>query len=324
MSSKIAEFLEFLQKCFHAYQQKRGRGRPLTYSHASMTVFFIIMALKKIHSFKGMTKYAKHHYAVFGFDKAPSRKTIRRRFLNLPQVIHWLLPQIALDCRQLDVQTFSCSWCFIDKSVFRALGGLWHKKHMLLGVVPHPSIDTDASWAKSAYHNWRFGYGLHLVCLKNRFPIAAWVTTASTKDYTLISKLLTPLKEVVGIVVGDRGYQCLKIMKQVWNDLRIFVQTPAHFVTCLKNPFVVEYNEMIKTIQARLLYRHRKPAIEPLFSLIKEIFDLKGEKQLPYRGLPKVSAYLMLAPLTVQLMIRDNYVNRRNWANTEAFLATFK
>jgi hypothetical protein len=33
---------------------------------------------------------------------------------------------------------------------------------------------------------------------------------------------------------------------------------------------------------------------------------------------------LMLAPLTVQLMIRDNYVNRRNWANTEAFLATFK
>jgi Transposase DDE domain len=324
MSNKVAEFLEFLQKCFHTYQQKKGRGRPLTYSHASMTVFFMVMALKKIHSFKGMTKYAKQHYAIFGFDKAPSRKTIRRRFLNLPVVIHWLLPQIVLACRQTDCDAFRCSSCFIDKSVFRALGGLWHKKHMLIGIVPHPSIDTDASWAKSAYHKWRFGYGLHLVCLQNRFPIAAWVTTASTKDYTIMSKLLTAFNGVVGVVVGDRGYQCLKVMKQMWQDFRIFVQTPALFETYLKTPFVIEYNQMIKTVQARLLYRHRKPAIEPLFSLIKEMFDLKGEKQLPYRGLPKVSSYLMLAPLTVQLMIRDNFLNRRDWASTEVFLSTFK
>jgi hypothetical protein len=109
-------------------------------------------------------------------------------------------------------------------------------------------------------------------------------------------------------------------MERFWD----FCADPSPFCNLLENPFVIQYNEMIKTAQARLLYRHRKPAIEPLFSLIKEIFDLKGEKQLPYRGLPKVSAYLMLALLTVQLMIRDNYLNRRDWANTEVFLWTFK
>jgi hypothetical protein len=50
------------------------------------------------------------------------------------------------------------------------------------GIIPHTSIDTEASWAKSDYHGWRFGYGLHLIVNQFRFPIAAIVATASDKD----------------------------------------------------------------------------------------------------------------------------------------------
>lgn len=324
MSTNLIEILQFLQRCYATYEQKRGRGRPFVYSQASMTLFFMVMAIKKIYSFKAMTKYVKQHYADFGFAKAPSRKTIRRRFLSLPCCIHWLLPEVVRQCQELDYPTFRCSWAFVDKSVFRALGGLWHKKHMLQGIVPHPSIDTDASWSKSPYYGWRFGYGLHLVCLQNRFPVAAWVTTASLKDHSQMVKLVEAIKEMVGIVVGDAGYRCLKVIQLLWSEFGILLQTPKAFTTYLKRPFVKWYNSMIQVAPAKLLYRHRKPAIEPLFALIKHIFDLEGEKQLPYKGIDKVSAFLMIGPLTVQLMMRDNFIHHRDWASTESFLNAFK
>lgn len=71
MSTKIIEILQFLQRCYMSYEQKRGKGRPLVYSHASMTLFFMVMTLKGIYSFQGMTKYAKAHYQDFGFGSAP-------------------------------------------------------------------------------------------------------------------------------------------------------------------------------------------------------------------------------------------------------------
>lgn len=125
------------------------------------------MLLKRIHAFAAMHRWAKTHYALLGWQQAPDRKTIRRRFLALPGVIQQLMPELAQQCQRLNYHTFGHACSFVDKSVFRALGGLWHKKHMLLKVVPHPSIDTEASWAKSEYHGWRFGYGLHLIC--NRY-----------------------------------------------------------------------------------------------------------------------------------------------------------
>ncbi|MBO6497747.1 MAG: transposase [Roseivirga sp.] len=271
-----------------------------------------------------MTKYAQEHYLAFGFPKAPSRKTIRRRFLSLPKYIHWLLPQIMLQCQELDYQQFRCSWGFVDKSVFRALGGIWHKKHSRLGIVPHSSIDTDASWSKSAYHGWRFGYGLHLICLQNRFPVAAWVSTASDKDYSWMDKLIQGLKDTIGIVVGDAGYQSLKVIQNLYENYGILLQTPKVFTTYVKRPFVKWYNAMIQLAVAQCLYRHRRPSIEPLFSLIKQLFDLQGEKQLPYKGIDKVAAFLMIGPLTVQLMMRDNFIHHRDWANTQAFLNAFK
>lgn len=324
MSTNLIKILQFLQSCYQAYEEKRGRGRPLFYSHASMTLFFIIMSIKKIHSFKSMKSYVDLHYQSFGFEKSPSRKTLRRRFLEQPQLIHWLLPQIARRCQQEDYTRFRLNWCFVDKSIFRALGGLWHKKHRQQDIIPHPSIDTDASWGKSPYHQWRFGYGLHVICLQNRFPIAATVTTASVKDYTLIEPLLEHLKTMVGIIVGDAGYQCWKIIKNLYQDTGIILQTPKRFKVYLKNKFTKWYNEIIKVPQAKWLYYKRKPSVEPFFALIKNTYGLEGEKQLPYKGIDKVAAFLMVTTLSMQLMMRDNFLNNRELADTKPFIGYFK
>jgi len=162
MSAKLQFFLEILNSIFALFPKNPKGGRNVTHSYASFVLFFMIMFYKRIHNYQTMEKYLAVHYKCFGFSRAPSRKTIRTRFNQLPRILQFLIPNFAQYCDKKDHQIFGFSTCFIDKSVFRALGGLWHKKHMRLGVVPHSSIDVEASWAKSAYHGWRFGYGFNM------------------------------------------------------------------------------------------------------------------------------------------------------------------
>ena len=196
MNSKLAILSEFLQSVYPPVA--RRRGKPLHYSWPSLVLFCMVRLLKGIHSFKAMAAYAQQHYAWFGWQSAPCRQTLARRFEALPAVVYRLMPLVAQAAQQGQPSVFSFRWAFIDKSVFRAKGGLWHHKHRLLGLVPHPSIDTDASWAKSAYHGWRFGYGLHLVCNQARFPLACRVTTAAQKDFTQLVPLLVHFAQYLG------------------------------------------------------------------------------------------------------------------------------
>jgi hypothetical protein len=151
---KLYDFLLVLETYYcYSYEKRPKGGRPSAYKHSSFIFFFASMFTKKIFRFKTMERYLKKDYAKYGFKTPPSRKTIRRRLIALPQVIVWLLPQIALYCyKNICRKVFRITWLFADKTIFRAKGGLWHKSQKEAGVPPHPSVDTDASWAKSPYH----------------------------------------------------------------------------------------------------------------------------------------------------------------------------
>lgn len=314
MLTNLNIVLTFLEKCESKILIKRKRGKPQNFSNASMIIFFVQMMLKKIYTFQGMSKYATTHYVSYGWVKPPARKTIRRRFLSLPAVLQVFMPQIAKECDVLNHKIFGFSWAFIDKSIFRAMGGIWHKVHMKLGVIPHSSIDADASWGYSPYHRWRFGYGLHLIVNQHRFPIMAAVTTAKTKDYNLVETLIKPLLDKIGVLVGDAGYFAVRTLKKIY-VLGVFLYTRKIFEKP-KTAFKTIYNDLLETSQAQWLYKYRKPSIEPTFSLIKELFDLNKDKQLPYRGLAKVSSFLMIAVLTIQLLMFLNFTLGKPLAST--------
>jgi hypothetical protein len=322
MNTKLAILYEVLQSNWPKPAPKRGK--PYAYNWPSMLLFFMVMLLKGIHSYKAMARYAAEHYRWFGWSTAPSRKTLARRFEATPPVVYRLMPLIAHAATALDKQVFAFRWAFIDKSVFRAKGGLWHRKHRLLGLVPHPSIDTEASWAKSAYHGWRFGYGLHLLCNASRFPLACTVTTAAQKDTSQVVPLLVHFAEYLGVVVADAGYVALKLLQQLLQCWKVFMLLPSRFTGTSLSEWQQQYNALVLTPQARWLYRQRKPSIEPVFALIKELFHLSGENQLPYRGLAKVKPYLMMTTLTVQLMMYYNYGKGVDLATTQLFLTDFK
>jgi hypothetical protein len=322
MESNLDILYQFLQPLFTA--PVRRWGRVHTYNWPSMLLFFMVMILKGIHSYKGMATYAQEHYGCFGWQKAPCRKTIARRFEALPQVIYRLMPLVAQAANKVNEYWFGFRWAFIDKSVFSAKGGLWHRMHRLSGIVPHKSIDTDASWGKSAYHGWRFGYGLHLLCNQHRFPLACSVTTAACKDTSQLVPLLVGFAQHLGVVVADAGYIALDLLKQLLDCWKVFVLLPCRFKAAHLPAWQKEYNLLIKTPQAQWLYRQRKPSVEPLFALIKELFELSGENQLPYQGLAKVKPYLMMASFTVQLMMVYNYSKGSDFASTRLFLTHFK
>ncbi|MDF7822364.1 transposase [Runella sp. MFBS21] len=326
MQAKLLYLSDFLNTCWQQPEAKQSkRGKPQTYTSMSFLLFFMLMLLKGIHAFAAMHRWAKANYVLLGWQQAPDRKTIRRRFLALPALIQQLMPAIALQCQQRHHPTFGYACSFADKSVFRALGGLWHKKHMLLKVVPHASIDTEASWAKSEYHGWRFGYGLHLICNRYRFPLMATVTTASTKDYRLLETLVAPLQQRLVVVVADSGYFAGRFLKAIHERFSILVTTPCLFkVSPRMSYFKQYYNDMAGSWAGKLTYRRRKPSIEPTFALIKELTGLTGNTMLPYKGLDRVSAYLMIASCTVQLIMYDNFTNQRELGSLENFKVTFQ
>ena len=322
METNIVILLTLLENVCQKVVFPLKRGANHKYSRASFIVFFVVMFLKKIHRFNSMHKYAQQHYRVFKWSSCPTRKTIRTRFEALPTLLQILIPEIAKVFAEQD-KHFNFKWVFIDKSVFRSLGGIWHAKHMKLGIVPHPSIDTEASWAKSDYHGWRFGYGLHLIVNEFRFPIAAKVATACQKDYHFVETLIEHIYHKISIIVGDRGYFCAEVIEKINQKFDVLLQTIKPFEQSCKQPIKDWYNNLILTPQAQWLYRLRKPSIEPTFAIIKELFNLTDENQLPYKGLNKVSAYLMTCSITIQLMMYHNYQNHRKLGDTTTFRTSF-
>lgn len=322
METNIGILLSYLEKICQKVEFSPKRGRKPCYSIASFVVFFMVMALKNIHRFNSMHKYAQRHYVCFGWSSCPTRKTIRVRFERLPDVLQILIPEIANVFSRLH-RCFDFKWVFIDKSVFRALGGLWHTKHMKEGIIPHSSIDTQATWAKSDYHGWRFGYGLHLIVNEFRFPISACVSTASDKDYSFVETLIIHIHHKIGIIVADRGYFCAEVIERIENAYNILLQTIKPFEQACKHTIKQWYNDLILTPQAQWLYRLRKPSIEPTFALIKELFHLSNESQLPFRGLNKVSSYLLICTCTIQIMMYHNQLNNMKLCDTTLFRTQF-
>ena len=149
-------------------------------------------------------------------------------------------------------------------------------------------------------------------------------TTAATKDDTQLVPLLGHFAQHLGIVVAEVGYQTWHRLQQLLACWKVFVLLPHRWKGKRLTAEQQEYNLLQQTPQARWLYQQRKPSIEPVFALIKELFQLSNENPLPYRGLTKVKPYLMMTVFSVQLMMYYNFIHQTHLASTYLFLADFK
>ena len=308
------DYVETYFTLFELFQQGRDqhvkRGRPYTYADKVLILFFTIMLIKRITAFKAQHRWLVNHPAEawrLGFETVPHRTTLSRRFKQLYETIQEFTIFIGWWAEMLS-PVFSSHILVEDASLFKALGPVWHQSDRKANHIPEKlrNLDTDASWGKSGYHGWVYGYCLHLTCNRSGFPKLVQVETASMDE----SHILEQKTEVIfhltpRALVADNAYH--KAMRvRNWLKAGILLLTPA--ATWKNGRYARAYHRLISKRPYCQWLACRKTAIEPVFDLFAKVLGTtNNQKQLPMQSLANVRTFLSLGALTVQIaMIVNN------------------
>ena len=320
------KFLLFLfEKFFIKREKPKGPGRPCVYENSVLICFYAIMQLKHCLAFKAMHRWLANHpneAEQSGFSSIPSRVTLSRRYKALYEVIQEFVLFIGQWSSSLG-EEFSKEVVYVDKSLFKAHGPVWHTNDMEAKRIPEGlrNLDTDATWCKSKYHGCVFGYGLHTTVTQYGFPIVVEVDTASVTEHEVIARKENDLISMnIGYLIGDDGYTNFKKTKE-WVKEGLLLITPA---LRAKGKDGKAYKEFIQQPYIAELLKKRKTAIEPGFNLISHLLDTTdNHKQLPIKGKANVRTFLALGVLLIQLILLINSIWGLPFHNISHILSVF-
>ena len=286
-----------------------GRGRPKTYSDAALIVFYAVMTLKQINTTRGQHRYLYTHPVMLErlrLPFCPSRSTLGRRYKAL-------LPLLSEFCEFISDSAvskgygFSHTCVYEDKSLFKARGPVWHKKDRVKNHIPKGlrNLDKTASWSKSAYHGWVYGYGLHLTTTRHGFPVMFDVMPANVNERKVLDKKQQRIIEKqIRCLIADAGYIDKKRATTL-AEAKIMLITPNICVKqaeTLLGPMDAMAVAVFNEAQAA-----RKIAIEPTFDLLSKLLGTQGQqKPLPVSGLASVATFLGLGVMLLQLAMLMN------------------
>lgn len=197
------------------------RGRPFVYPETLSLKALLIMTIRRLYRpseflavLKEVPMLKVRALLTDEHGRFPSRRTWERRLARLPESLPARISLIGKELvTQIHPWTESGRAVALDSTVFRALGGVWHKTHREAGVVPHTRIDTEATWTKSGYHGWVYGWKLHVAITVASvwIPVAACLRPANEADNVVAEGLLPDLPAETRFVLGDRHYNAPNI-----------------------------------------------------------------------------------------------------------------
>jgi Transposase DDE domain len=281
----------------------RTRGRPKTYPDRLFLQALVIMIVRRVTTVYGLvqllaedTPEMKELHALMSVHgRFPCRRTWERRL----HVIPMSLPgQIACLGRYL-VNLFQ-PWSHsgravaIDSTMLRALGGVWHTKHREAGIVPHTSIDTEATWSKSGWHGWWYGWKLHVIgaVASGWIPLAAYLTEANVSDGEAALQLVPTLPADVRFILGDHHYQT--------NDLQSFCTRTGRILLCSRGNRKKLADDPGREVR-RLFHKLRSLAIENWNEHFKCLFE--GHSQVPTKGKHNTQRFVLGAVFVYQVIL---------------------
>lgn len=290
--------------------QKRKRGRQQHYSDKLFIKALIVMIIRRLYTpyslldFLAQPDPLPQHLRILLTEdgRFPSRRTWERRFEKLPARLPDLIGCLGrLLVELLQPWTTQGRATAIDSTPLRANGGVWHKKHRLAGEVPHSSIDTEATWSKSGYHGWWYGWKLHLAVSVGQLwiPLAAELTQASEADNLVAPRLLEQLPLEVRYVLGDTHYNTPELRDECYLHHRELVATRRGAYPHKDGGVEVR----------RIFHKLRSLAIEPFNGLFKNIFEWRG--QMPVKGKKKCQLIALGAILLYQIVLTYQYEQQR-------------
>jgi hypothetical protein len=309
-----ADYVKAYFTLFERFEQEREKvvhyGHPFEYRDQVLIVFFTMMSIRRITAFKAQHRWLISHLHIaiaLGFEQIPVRTTLSRRYKTLYPILQAFIAYVGGWAEALHPQ-FDSRVLIEDASLFKADGPVWHQSDRLAGRVPEKlrNLDQDASWRKSAYHGWVYGYSLHLTCNRAGFPKLVQVEMASLAE----SQVLEEKKHALfaldpQAIVGDNAY--FKAMRvRNWAAEGVVLLTPA--ATWKNGRYAAAYHRFIAQAPGRDWLKCRKTAIEPIFDLFAKVLGTdNNQKQLPLQHAANVRSFLCLGVLAVQIaMIVNN------------------
>lgn len=310
-----ADYVKVYFTLFEHFQQEQKDevvhyGHPFSYADQVLIVFFTLMSIRRITAFKAQHRWLMCHLHIaisLGFEQIPHRITLSRRYKTLYPVLQAFIAFVGRWAEALH-PAFDHRVLIEDASLFKAHGPVWHQSDRLAGRVPEKlrNLDQDASWRKSAYHGWVYGYSLHLTCTRSGFPKLAQVETASIAESQVLEQKNAALFALEPqAVVGDNAY--FKAMRvRSWAAEGVILLTPA--ARWHNGRYAAAYHRFIAKAPFKKWLICRKTAIEPVFDLFSKVLGTaNNHKQLPLSHLDNVRTFLCLGVLAVQVaMIVNN------------------
>ena len=317
MEPTFNDYVALIYNRFEAFVQSSNAvnktGHPYVYQQQSMIVFFMWMQFKNIYQFKtqwhGLTKHPEA-LSILSWTTIPHRTTLSRRYKTLYPVLQELIAFIAEESQALG-EPMSGKHLNEDQSLFKAQGTVWHQSDRKVGRIPDKlrNLDTDATWSKSAYHGWVYGYGIHLTSNMAGFPFLIEVEPASFSEKSALERkedrILHHLKPET--LCGDDAYtQAMRIRR--WMQQGVILVVPA--LRWQNGRYAEAYHRLIKRdADLATILRRRKTAIEPIFDLISKLLGTVGQqKQLFRQGIRNVRTHLALGILSLQIAMIANQV----------------
>jgi len=309
-----ADYVRTYFTLFDYFQQEREHivhyGHPFEYADQILIVFFTMMSIRRITAFKAQHRWLLHHLheaIVLGFEQIPHRITLSRRYKALYPILQAFIAFVGRWAEALHPE-FDSRVLIEDASLFKAHGPVWHQSDRLAGRVPEKlrNLDQDASWRKSAYHGWVYGYSLHLTCNRLGFPKLVQVETACLAESQVLEQKKQALFALDPLAIaGDNAY-CKAMRVRNWAAEGVILLTPA--IRWQNGRYAAAYHRFIAKAPFKKWLKCRKTAIEPIFDLFSKVLGTaNNHKQLPLQWLAKVQPFLCLSVLAVQIaMIVNN------------------
>lgn len=317
MEPTFNDYVTLIYNRFEAFVQSSSEvaqlGKPYVYQNESMIVFFMWMQFKKVYKFKTQWRWLKQHpesLSVLDWKAVPHRSTISRRYKAIYDVVQAFGAFLGQESEPLGVE-MSTKHLNEDQSLFKAEGSVWHQSDRKEGRIPEKlrHLDTDATWKKSGYHGWVYGYGIHLTTTQAGFPVLMEVETATFSEKQAIerkeARILHQIKPET--LCGDDAYtKAMRIRN--WAKQEVILVTPA--LRWRNGKYAKAYRKFIK-IQSDIvqILKKRKTAIEPIFDLISQLLGTSGkQKQLFRQGIVNVRTHLGLGVLSLQIAMIANQI----------------
>jgi hypothetical protein len=283
---------------------------PAGQSH--LIVFFVIMQCKRLFQFKAQWRWLTQHPDArqqLGFKTLPTRTTLSRRYKALYDVVRAFIAFLGQHSADLG-PAFDHQHLYEDKSLFQAQGPVWHQSDRQAGHIPANlrHVDTDATWSKSAYHGWVYGYGLHLTCNQAGFPILAQVETAAVSESQVLDDQEPQIVKALSpdTLSGDNSYTQVRRIRH-WAEQGVVLLTPA--LKWVGSRYAKGYHRFIQQAENVARLKARRTTIEPSFDLIAKLLGANGwQKLLPLQRLANVRTCLALAVLTLQVVMIANSI----------------